>query len=762
MHYARTASLNGKYLEESRWQPLEEHLLAVSRAASGFGAGFGMGEWAGLAGLWHDLGKYHDDFQQMLHDVSQGLAKKLVDHSTAGAALAWRCVAPQFEGHSKLFRFLLTSTIAGHHSGLPDGEHELRGRVEDEGNVRRLLDVSKLAIPDIISKPQLPRSVDLPDRGDEAKTRIEFLTRFVFSALVDADRLDAKAFQDGFLPADAQRTRLRRDYASIADLQRKVDASIDTLAAAAVESCDVSRYRQAVLRACRNAAELAPGAFRLSVETGGGKTLSSLSFALRHAVRHDKHRVIVVIPFTSIIEQTAEVFRQSLGKDLERNLLEHHSAINEGGEHGDQHGRFDRDAERQRMTTENWDAPIIVTTAVQFFESLFSASPSRCRKLHNIANSVVILDEAQTLPVKLLIPTVDAINQLTRWYGTSVVLSTATQPALQTPFPEVTGVREIVDSGLPKPPPRVRVIHPTERRVEWPELAERLATHEQVLCITHRRADARELTLQLDSRLDDQSTVHLSANMCAEHRSEVIRHIREDLARGHACRVVSTQLVEAGVDLDFPVVYRALGGLDAMIQAAGRCNREGRLGEHGGVLYIFNPPSNPPRGIASSAKAAGELLLKSAAMDGRELDLFDPNATVRYFKEFYGAMQGQMDGEGITILRRQFKFRTVQERYRLIDEAGTTAIVVPFANATDLVDEARENPSSRTLRRLQRSIVNVYDHDLRELQQASAIEPLFRFAESPSTHVLTNAGFYDPRFGLVVAGTSTLSSNLIL
>ena len=761
--YARTATTpDGGFLARSEWQLLEEHLSVVSATAEGFGAAFGAGEWAGLAGLWHDLGKYHDDFQQMLTDLSQGRPKRRVDHSTAGAALAWKSIRPQLNNEAKLLHFLVTAVIAGHHSGLANGEHDLRGRLEDELQVKRLLEVSRKSIPDSIAKPAAPRPMDLPTPRDEAKDRVEFLTRFVFSALVDADRLDAEAFQDKSLPPYLQRGQLRRAYASIDELQRTVDANIDALAAGVDLSIEVNQYRQAVLKACRNAASLDPGAFRLSVETGGGKTLSSLSFGLGHARRHAKRRVIVVIPFTSIIEQTAEVVRTALGPEFAHNLLEHHSAVNEGGEDGKESGSFDPDSERQRMATENWDAPIVVTTAVQFFESLFSASPSRCRKLHNIANSVVIIDEAQTLPVKLLIPTVDAINQLTRWYGTSVVLSTATQPALEAPFPAIVGIRDIVSPDIPKPPPRVRVLTPLSTQLEWPELAQDLAAHRQVLCITHKRADARDLTLQLDQALVDQSTIHLSANMCAEHRSSVIRRIREDLAAGRPCRVISTQLVEAGVDLDFPVVYRALGGLDAMVQAAGRCNREGRLGENGGVLHIFNPPGQPPRGIASAAKDAGELLLRSAAMDGRELDLFAPEVTVRYFKEFYRSMHGRMDGEGITNDRRGFKFRTVQEKYRLIDDDGTTAIIVPFEDAQDRVDAGRRNPMSKTLRALQRFIVNVYPNDLRELRRAAAIEPLFKFAESPSTHVMTNPGFYDPRFGLVVAGASTLSSNLII
>jgi CRISPR-associated endonuclease/helicase Cas3 len=760
--YARTATLaNGSYRPQSEWQPLEDHLRAVSAIADKAAREFGAGEWARLAGLWHDLGKYHPEFQQMLEDVAAGKAKRRVDHATAGAALVWRKLAADLPGNC---HWLLTATIAGHHGGLADGVAALMNRLKSPEALESLQQIAKAPPPAEVSSPQFKtRTVD----GVSEPGRIEFLTRFVFSALVDADRLDAERFQDSFLPETEQRSGLRRSYAPLDQLTNAVDGFIDDLNKTSAPG-PVQVYRQAVLAACRSAVDMSPGAFRLNVETGGGKTLSSLSFALRHARKHNKRRVIVVIPYTSIIEQTAEAYRSAVGEDLIHNIIEHHSAVQEGGESNDDGGEFDPSAERQRLATENWEAPIVVTTAVQFFESLFSASPSRCRKLHNIANSVVVLDEAQNLPIKLLRPTVDAINQLTCWYGVSVVLSTATQPALDggtgTGFPVVNGLRDIVPDNVNdkwRPPRRVDVVPPVEEQIDWPELANQLKDYRQVLCITHKRADARTLTIELDECLGDKSAVHLSANMCAEHRSHTIRQIHEDLNRDRPCCVVSTQLVEAGVDLDFPVVYRALGGLDAMIQAAGRCNREGKLGERGGRLHIFNPTSEPPPGLATAAKETGEYLFKSAAMDGGSFDLFDEAATRRYFTHFYAKMQDRVDGDGITNDRQEFRFRTVQAKYRLIDDQGTSTIIVPYGRASKLIDNVRQQTDAFSLRALQRYTVNIYRKDFAELERSEAIEPLFPRADDPSTWVLVNEDLYDTRFGLIVRGTVTLTDQLI-
>ncbi|WP_312915824.1 CRISPR-associated helicase/endonuclease Cas3 [Candidatus Competibacter phosphatis] len=406
--------------------------------------------------------------------------------------------------------------------------------------------------------------------------------RLLFSCLVDADFLDTEQFMS------PEKAGLRGQYPALAELEPRFEAYMTALTARA-DDTPVNQMRALVLDRCRNAAEQMPGLFSLTVPTGGGKTLASLAFALHHARRHGKRRILYVIPYTSIIEQTADVFRGVFGEDA---VLEHHSNFDS-----------ERETPRSRLACENWDTSLIVTTNVQFFESLFAARPSRTRKLHNILDSVVILDEAQLLPPEFLTPILSTIRELSGHYGVSFVLCTATQPALASQrgfdwrFDGLDDVREIMGDAT-----AVQELHTSLRRVEvslpadlhaptsWEALAAELATHPRVLCIVDRRDDARLLHGLLPT-----GAVHLSGLMCGQHRADVIAMIKERLVADEPLRVISTQLVEAGVDLDFPVVYRALAGLDSIAQAAGRCNREGRLFNLGRVV-VFAPPTEPPAG----------------------------------------------------------------------------------------------------------------------------------------------------------------------
>ncbi len=643
-----------------RWQPLAHHLTAVAEQAEAFAMTFGAGPWARLAGQWHDLGKCQSEFQEMLHAVAAGRQKRRVDHSSAGAIHATKVLAPRLKPAARELARLVALAIAGHHSGLADGRRELDERVESRAH---LLEKARVQAPSEWLDPMVRLTAPEPllhrSRNEFPADRalaLEFLVRMVFSCLVDADRLDTQRFLDENLVTPGLRgSGLRSSYAVIPELRQRIDAAIDekALTASQAPMSHAGRrlhdYRQQVLDACRAAAEEAPGLFSLAVDTGGGKTLSALSFALRHGERHGLRRVIVVIPFTSIVEQTADVYRSALG-DLADNVLEHHSAMEEDAA-VDPEGSPDPLAVRRRLSMENWDAPVVVTTAVQFFESLYAASPSRCRKLHNVARSVVILDEAQTLPPGLLDPTVWVINELAERYGTTIVVSTATQPALERPFPELRSVRPIVPAVVERPPPRVRVEVAGEEAVAWPDLAARLATYPQVLCITHRRADAQDLARAVDSVVGNVDTVHLSATMCPQHRSRELARVREAIARGGTCRVVSTQLVEAGVDLDFPVVFRALAGIDSLVQAAGRANREGKLGEGGGLLVVYRAPTDPPEGLPRTAAAAAEVMFRAAAQSRATLDLFSPDVARAFFRRYYQQI-GDMDS-GIAALRRE-------------------------------------------------------------------------------------------------------------
>ena len=568
--------------DRSDWQPLAEHLQSVGRLAAERAAPFGGQQLAEIAGLLHDLGKYTNDFQDKIRgDLIH------VDHATRGAILA-------VEHYGPLGR-LLAYGIAGHHAGLANGcdpgerrtlEERLKGQrlpalLDQWQNEIQLPAMSELGPPSI--KPVRDRQV----------FQLAFLARMLFSCLVDADFLDTEAFYQRI----EQRPSLRpRQPPALTELRAALD---DYLTGFSADS-PVNRIRADILAHVRQQAECPPGLFSLTVPTGGGKTLASLAFALDHAIRHGLRRIIYVIPFTSIVEQNAAVFRQALGALGEQAVLEHHSAFSD-----------DRSKDRQardklRLAMENWGMPIIVTTAVQFFESLYADRPARCRKLHNIAGSVIILDEAQTLPLKLLRPCVTAIDELALNYRCSPVLCTATQPALQAP--EFRGGLQGVRELAPQPEQLFRQLARVQIRqagiLSDAALQQQMSEREQVLCIVNNRRHARAL---YESIAGQEGARHLTTLMCARHRSQVLAEVRQRLREGLPCRLVATSLVEAGVDVDFPCVLRAEAGLDSIAQAAGRCNREGRRALEASEVLVFqaeNPDWKAPAELQQFAQAA--------------------------------------------------------------------------------------------------------------------------------------------------------------
>lgn len=596
-----------RQLPNGKWEEhfLDEHLREVSKLASKFARQFGSEDWAGLAGLWHDLGKHSTEFQRYIKTVSGYDAEAhiegkpgRVDHSTAGAIHAIR----QLNQHGRI----LTYMIAGHHAGLPDwnsaetGGKALAIRLGAEQD--HLFDrIPMQTIPQEILSQTKPTTK--PRGGADG---LHLWLRMLFSCLVDADFLDTERFMN-VAQADT-----RSGYRDLPDLLTDFDQYMENKSASA-EPTPVNTIRAGILRQCREKAALNPGLYSLTVPTGGGKTLSGMAFALRHAVQYNdktkdetkhKKRIIYVIPYTSIIEQTAGIFREIFGD----NVVEHHANLDP-----------DKEDARSRLATENWDAPIIVTTNVQFFESLFAARTSRCRKLHNIVNSVVVLDEAQLLPPEFLQPIADVMNQLASHFGVTFVLSTATQPALGSfqpfgnkAFRGLDNMHEIMDDpdALYQQLKRVEVSVPDNLQMprDWQSIADELLLHPSVLCIVSRRDDARELHRLMTARKEGKSTLHLSALMCGEHRSRIIRYIKWRLKKNKPLRVISTQLVEAGVDVDFPVVYRALAGLDSIAQAAGRCNREGKQAGMGRVV-VFVPPKPAPLGLLRQAEDISRSLL---------------------------------------------------------------------------------------------------------------------------------------------------------
>jgi CRISPR-associated endonuclease/helicase Cas3 len=721
-------SLPGRPFGE--WERLEDHLRRVADQAGEFAAAFDARDWGRLAGLWHDLGKLLPEFQERLRG-----SPVRVDHAGPGA------VAALTLGNAAIG---LALAIAGHHAGLAN--IQARGETTITPLLDRLADNAaawqrlQAAVPLTIFPQSLPATPPvLSARNDAEKRRLELWIRFLFSALVDADYLQTERFYD---PAIAEH---RRRYDSVGVLCDRLNAHLAKFRT----DTPVNRLRAEVLVDCRRAAALPPGLFSLTVPTGGGKTLSGIAFALDHALRHGQRRVVVAIPYTSIIEQTAAVYR---GIFVEANVLEHHSNI-------DVQSRREQNEElesRRRLAAQNWDAPIVVTTNVQLIESLLSNQPSRCRKLHNLARSVIVLDEAQCLPIDMTAALVDLLNEIATSYGASVVLSTATQPALKDreSFPGLIDVREIV-ADPPALAARLRRV-----RVHWPDLSqprpasyERIAAavagHPRVLAIVHLRRDARNLAKLLPT----QGRFHLSALMCPAHRRAVLDEVRRRLKDDDlSLRLVATQLVEAGVDVDFPVVFRALAGLDSIAQAAGRCDREGHLTEAAGCpageVVVFRAPTDPPSGVLRQGE---QTTLGMLAENGGALDIGDPAIFENYFRRLY--LKHPLD-RGLQTHRAQLNFATVAEMSNVIEDGYSVPIVVPYGDAAARLERYRHQPDRETLAALQPYFVQATLQDVARLQSLGGIEPL---NENGTAHVLTPlcAHLYDAKeFGLVVGDDS--------
>jgi CRISPR-associated endonuclease/helicase Cas3 len=728
-------------------QPLSLHLANVANRAEAFAARFGAAPWGRAAGLLHDIGKASDKFQRYIREVEKNreLHRNGGDHSTAGA----RYAARNWGGAGRLLAYC----IAGHHAGLPDG------LANDEASLAVRLDPARRRIEDCSGwrdclgpdhAPVAPDFAHCPFSITEKLLgfRMAFFVRMLFSCLVDADRLDAEAAGE-----DKARAERRAEYPGIAELRARLDAFLADKTADA-NPTPVNRIRAEVLARCRETASLPPGLFSLTVPTGGGKTLSSLAFALDHAERHDLERVVYVIPYTSIIEQNAAVFREALGDADGRFVVEHHSNL------VPPEPKDDGADDRPHPATENWDAPVIVTTAVQFFESLFSARAGRCRKLHNLAQSVVILDEAQMLPLPYLTPCVEALRELTASYGASVVLCTATQPALNAPEQDggdglrdgLVGVREIIADppALHEKLKRVAVRHVGP--LTDAELADRLVAERQVLCIVPTRRMARGIFDALRAAAGTEAAgevFHLSALMCPAHRSAVLERIKQALRDNRPCRVVSTTLVEAGVDLDLPVVYRAEAGIDSIAQAAGRCNREGRL--ECGHVYVFTPEVGLPGGALRRSAQAGQSVAERHAAD-----LLHPDAVRDYFLELYWQTgEGDLDARdivrrtGATAKSGDFSFREIGRDFQFID-TPTQGLIIEFNDvARDLVRrlDALEtgDRAGGLLRRLQRHTVSLRLGDIQRLERAGAIR---RTGPGGQFLVLANPSLYDAAYGL--------------
>jgi CRISPR-associated endonuclease/helicase Cas3 len=732
---------------QGKTHDLEEHLNEVANLASGFATMFGSEQYARCAGVWHDLGKNALDFQNKITiaddaHVEDDKVLGRVDHSSAGAIHA-------IEVLNRGLGLPLAFVIAGHHAGLANLT-DLEVRLADPSKKQRLAVAKSNSAAVILSvaPPEPPKFLRSATglTGQELKRRYEFWVRMLFSCLVDADWLDTEAHFETNRTVDRSRPR-----ATIPKLLEQFNAHMSGFTAA---EGTVNAIRRRVLADCRERGRACPqGVFTLCAPTGCGKTLAGMGFALEHAQAYGLKRVIVVIPYTSIIDQNAAVYRKVFGRD---NVIDHHASL-------DPH----KETARNRLAVENWDAPVVVTTSVQFVESLFANRTSKCRKLHSITNSVVIFDEVQTLPIPHLIPIVDVLKELVANYGVSLVLSTATQPALQfhrsgqsQTFPGFERLTEIV-SEVPATFDalrRVDVQFDSVPLVAWDELAPDVLKEDEILVINHLRKDARELAERVPG------SIHLSALMCPKHRLKVIDDIKLSLQANRdrrrsgesiqPVRVVATQLVEAGVDLDFPVVFRAFGGFDSIAQAAGRCNREGELRDKAGNpvrgrVRVFRAPTKPPRGTLRDAQVVAEaMLVNEPALDPLAPALFDP-----YFRRLYFGRQ--LDEAGLQGLREGWQFKTVAETFQMIDDDWSASVVVPYDDeAKSLLVSLRSSGSDAITRNV-----------LRQLQQFTVTVPR-ALAESnnarqafiPNLVGTLNAiapefeSLYHPVFGLTLDG----------
>lgn len=748
--------------DQGDWQRLQDHLQETARRAADFGRPLGLEKPAYLAGLHHDLGKYTRQFQRRLagDDIR-------VDHSSAGA-VEMMARAEKLPAAGRIVLELVAYCIAGHHAGLPDRKNETAASLDRrlEADVPALDPIWQQELAEASQRwseglaPDLLRTIPPAD----ADFSLSVMARMIFSCLVDADFKDTEAFYDRL----EGRSR-DRDWPALQECLPRFLTLFDAhMAEKADAGGELNRLRGDILHHVRAQAANSPGLFTLTVPTGGGKTLASLGFALDHASHHGHRRIIYAIPFTSIIDQTAAIFRKLLGDDV---VLEHHSAIDE--EKWQQGRKEDRQqADKLKLAMEDWAAPVVVTTNVQFFESLFAARTSRVRKLHNIAGSVIILDEAQTIPRHLLRPAMRMLDELARAYGCTIILCTATQPALG---------KDRVQGGLllegrelaPDPHELARKLRRATVRMVGTmangDLITQLEGEEQALVIVNSRKHALDLFREAEQAGLD-GLIHLTTRQCAAHRRQILDEVRSRLEGQQTCRVVATSLIESGVDVDFPKVWRAEAGLDQIIQAAGRCNREGRRATEESIVTVFSSPDYPPPREIRSLMGDMERMRTTHAQDLQSLAAIEA-----YFAEVYWRMGGDLDREGILDLfthsrkGTDYAFRTVAEKFRMI-ESGMVPVIVPGGDGAG-DDEAREairllgvpeKSSAALARALQTFVVQVPPQARARLVANGKAEFAAPAQRGDQFCVLKDEGLYLPDVGLLWEDADYLAAEQLM
>lgn len=680
---------------EKSWQTLLEHLSQTAEKSMEYASKFNAGEFGCVCGMMHDLGKYSKKFQEKL----QGKVSS-VDHATAGAQEVIRL-------YGEKFGKLLAYCIAGHHSGLLDYGTaastegtlyaRLNKKIEDYSSYKTEIDSDSIKI--LSGLPIHP--IDQEHLG----FTLAFFVRMIYSCLVDADFIDTESYMSDTL-------KPRGQSLSISQLNNKF---IKYFSDFKCEETKINSKRKEILERCLDISKMTTGLYSLTVPTGGGKTYSSLAFALNHAKINKLEKIIYVIPYTSIIEQNAKVFKDVLGTE---NVLEHHSNYQFDNKNSEDVQFVN---EKLKLASENWDIPIIVTTNVQFFESLFSNRSSRCRKIHNMAKSVLIFDEAQMLPIQYLKPCLLAVTELVKNYGSTAILCTATQPSINQLLPESIKPIEIMQEPKQLYEDFKKVSVRKRGEMDDETLAYEINRLEQVLCILNTRKHAKEIFKRVIG-----NTFHLSTLMCPTHRKETLAEIRKclDPKNKKPCKVVSTQLIEAGVDVDFPVVYRSMAGIDSIVQSAGRCNREGALTE--GEVFVFKPVSEYAKveGYLERTAKVAEMVFRNYE-DPISLDAIDDYFRILYDLEGEEALDKEHiiecfeEGRG----GLEFDFQTAAERFKLI-KRSTYSIIIPYdENAIKLLKEAQFSPYPRSMaRKLQPYTVSIYDYEYEELRKNNAIK----------------------------------------
>jgi CRISPR-associated endonuclease/helicase Cas3/CRISPR-associated endonuclease Cas3-HD len=710
--------------ETGELQTVDEHLKAVGKLSAMYSKEFGAEQMGYLCGMLHDMGKYSIEFQNRLLRNA-----RKVDHSTAGALEVEKLLG-------KLFKIMLGYIICGHHSGLMDYGSDESGLIARLKKDIPEYDREFVGINVNANISKIKNEIPKVKIGNGGFT-IGFFIRMLYSCLVDADFLDTERFMQ------IENYNLRGVHEDFFNLIDKFNVYMEDKSKSA-KSSKINSYRQQILNDCVNSAYQHTNLFSLTVPTGGGKTLSAMAFALNHLKHNKLKRIICVIPYTSIIEQNAKQYKDVFG---EESILEHHSNFdfNPSNENANDENYSTR--QKLRYASENWDIPIIVTTNVQFFESLFANKSSRCRKLHNIANSVIIIDEAQMMPTNYLEPTLGAINELVNNYNTSVVLTTATKPE----FPQKLLTRkpiEIINNPemLYKALKRVEVEYLEE--LSDSNLVSKINDLEQVLIIVNTRNHAQKLY----EALPKDNLFHLSAKMCAVHRSEILNKIRTRLKNHEPCKVISTQLIECGVDISFPVVYRSITGIDSIAQASGRCNREGELDK--GKVYVFNSTEDYGKAVMYQSRTAecGRQVLKTFE------DPLSLEAISRYFELLYDVEKDRLDIKNIMDNFEEgakdlaFYFEKTAKDYKLIDE--TESLIIPYNNAAFSIIETlkySEYPNS-LIRKLQPYTISIHEQQLKKLQQEGIVS-----LEADRFYVLAcKDNYYDENTGLVLGNKETL------